>query len=120
MSKSVEEYLRHIVTEIEFITKSLEGITEDQFMRDEVLERAFARSLEIIGEAAKHTPEEYREEHPEVDWKALAGLRDKLIHHYFGVDYAIVWDVVVNELPQVLTSIQPLISSHNEQKRQGK
>ncbi|MEK7165908.1 MAG: HepT-like ribonuclease domain-containing protein [Patescibacteria group bacterium] len=55
-------------------------------MRDEVLQRAFARSLEIIGEAAKNVPEEYRRQHSEVDWKSLAGLRDKLIHHYFGVD----------------------------------
>lgn len=56
-------------------------LTEDQFMRDEVLQRAFARSLEIIGEAVKNIPEEYKLSHTEIDWKSFAGLRDKLIHH---------------------------------------
>lgn len=111
MSKSVKVYLRHIVAEIEFINQSRQEVTEERFMRDEVLERAFVRSLEIIGEAAKNVPEEYRKLHSEINWKSLAGLRDKLIHHYFGVDYSIVWDVIINEPPDVLASIQPLLSS---------
>lgn len=110
MSKLVNQYLQHIVAEINFLSQTSKEVTEEQFMRDEILQRAFARSLEIIGEAAKQVPDEFRKQYPNIDWKALAGLRDKLIHHYFGVDYSIVWDVVVNELPPVLTSIQPLIS----------
>lgn len=99
MSKSATEYIRHVIDEIDFIQKESSSLSEDQFMRDEVRERAFARSLEIIGEAVKNIPEEFKTSHPVVDWKAFAGLRDKLIHHYFGVDYALVWDVVKNELP---------------------
>ena len=70
-------------------------------MRDEVLQRAFTRSLEIIGEAIKQIPDKIRNKYGDIDWKSYAGLRDKLIHHYFGVDYAIVWDVVIHELPEL-------------------
>lgn len=90
MSKSATEYIRHILDEITFLTNQTVILSEDQFMRDELAQRAFARSLEIIGEAVKNIPEEYKTTHPEVEWKSFAGLRDKLIHHYFGVDYVLV------------------------------
>ena len=106
MSKSATEYIRHILDEIAFLTKETSGLTEDQFMHDETRQRAFARSLEIIGEAVKHIPDEYKAHHPEINWKSFAGLRDKLIHHYFGVDYALVWDVVTHELPDFQSKLQ--------------
>lgn len=109
MSKSVNIYFRHMLDEIIFLTEHSASITEDQFMRDDVLQRSFARSLEIIGEAAKHIDEETRLANPTIDWKSLAGLRDKLIHHYFGVDYAIVWDVIKNELPQAGEELKKII-----------
>lgn len=99
MSKLPTEYIHHVITEIEFLMKESHDLSEDRFMHDEVRMRAFARSLEIIGEAIKMVPEEFRSQYPDIDWKSFAGLRDKLIHHYFGIDYAIVWDVVMNELP---------------------
>jgi uncharacterized protein with HEPN domain len=99
MSKSATEYLLHITQEINFLLKESASMTEEQFMYDEVRQRAFSRSLEIIGEAVKNLPKDFTKTHPYIDWPAFAGLRDKLIHHYFGVDYALVWDVVKNELP---------------------
>ena len=111
MSKSATEYLRHILHEIAFIETESQSILEDQFMRDEVLQHAFSRSLEIIGEASKNISEEYKKEHTDIDWKALAGLRDKLIHHYFGVDYQIVWDVIKNELPTIENKLKILLSN---------
>ncbi|MFH1970972.1 MAG: DUF86 domain-containing protein [Patescibacteria group bacterium] len=109
MLKQPEEYLKHILDEIDFILNSSKEITEDKFMRDETLQRAYSRSLEIIGEATKQLSKEFTGKHPQIDWILMAGMRDKLIHHYFGVDFAIVWDVIKNEIPKLKPQIQNLI-----------
>jgi uncharacterized protein with HEPN domain len=109
MSRSNIEYIKHAVDEIEFLEKQLATISKDRFVRDEVFQHAFARSLEIIGESIKQIPDEVRNKYPDVDWKSFSGLRDKLIHHYFGVDYEIVWDVVVNELPDLKLKLKKVI-----------
>ena len=69
------------------------------------------RSLEIIGEAAKKVSPEFKQQHPEIEWRAMAGMRDKLIHDYFGIDYDIVWDVVINKLPSLGRGIKTLLES---------
>ena len=109
MSKQPKEYLKHILDEIKFLLISSGDINEGKFMYDETLQRAYSRSLEIIGEATKQLPKDFTDKYPEIDWDSMAGMRDKLIHHYFGVDYAIVWDVVKNELPKIKPQIQNLI-----------
>lgn len=109
MSKLPEKYLRHILQEADYLISESGGLSVDDFLKDETRMRAFARSLEIIGEAAKMIPDEFRKSHPDVDWKAMAGMRDRLIHHYFGVDYEIVWDVVINEIPKLREQLQELI-----------
>lgn len=109
MSKSPVEFLRHVVDEIVFLDKEVFSLGEERFMHDETLQRAAARSLEVIGEAIKQVPEDFRIAHADIDWKSFAGLRDKLIHHYFGVDYAIVWDVIVHELPELKTKLTSII-----------
>lgn len=96
MSRSGLEYLQHILDETEYLTDRGKGLNKDEFMRDETLKRAFVRSLEVIGEAAKQIPDDLRQKHGRVEWRAIAGMRDRLIHGYFGIDYDIVWDVVVN------------------------
>ncbi len=67
------------------------------------------RSLEIIGEAAKQVPEDFRNQHPNVQWKSMAGMRDRLIHAYFGVDYEIVWDVVQTRIPELRQQIASIL-----------
>jgi len=76
-------------------------IEEVDYSGDETLQRAFTRSLEIIGEAVKKLPAEFKDSHNEVNWKEVAGMRDVLIHEYFGVDYEIVWSVVKNDIPEL-------------------
>ncbi len=109
MSKHPEEYLRHILDEINYLLDACTDIGEEEFMADETLQRAFARSIEIIGEAAKNLPKDFVEKHSNVDWKSIAGMRDKLIHEYFGVDYEIVWDVATNEVSKLKSQIEEIL-----------
>ena len=102
MSRSLLEVLHHMMSELQFLKVNAQQINQESFLSDEILKRAFVRSLEIIGEAAKAIPQDFKYKHPEIEWKSMAGMRDKLIHHYFGVDYELVWDVVENEVDELL------------------
>lgn len=106
---SLSEYLSHILDETEYITRSSKGLSKQRFMADETLKRAFVRSIEIIGEAVKRLPDEFRSEHSAIDWRAIAGTRDKLIHDYFGIDYDIVWDIVTNEIPELRRFVRGIL-----------
>jgi uncharacterized protein with HEPN domain len=113
MSLSALEYLRHILDEAEYLMNQTQGLTKDEFMRDATLKRAFVRSLEIIGEAAKKIPDDFRQRYGHVDWRAMAGMRDRLIHAYFGVDYEIVWDVVTTKVPTLYREIAGIIRNES-------
>lgn len=109
MSLSGAEPLHHILDEADYLLSRSQGLSKQEFLGDETLKRAFVRSLEIMGEAAKKVPANIRDLLPEVDWRAIAGMRDRLIHGYFGVDYEIVWDAVVNKVPSVRDSIRRVL-----------
>jgi uncharacterized protein with HEPN domain len=111
MSKDPKEYLRHILEECKFIDSYCKNIKKDEFVNDEVLKRAVTRSIGIIGEATKKVPDDFKEIWKGVEWKSMAGMRDRLIHDYFGINYSIVWDVVKNKIPILITEIEQLIES---------
>lgn len=101
MSFEPRDFLRHIVVEADYLIGESAGLSFETFAADETLRRAFVRSLGIIGEAAKKVPEDFRTTHGNVEWRAMAGMRDRLIHDYFGVDFELVWDVVQNRIPEL-------------------
>ena len=98
--------IKEAITRIRMYT---EGMSYGEFLNDIKTQDAVVRNLEIIGEATKNLSDELREEYSEIPWRHLARLRDRLIHHYSGVNYDIVWDIVTAELPKVIQQIETIL-----------
>lgn len=111
MSLSPHEYIHHILDEIDYILAQISDMDYDSFVRNPTLKRAFVRSLEIIGEASKKLPEDVRAMQPDIEWRKVTGMRDRLIHDYFGVDYTIVWDVATTKLADLRSKLQTLLDA---------
>ncbi|MEL6554899.1 MAG: HepT-like ribonuclease domain-containing protein [Cyanobacteria bacterium J06621_11] len=109
MSFPPDEYLRHILRETAYILRASNGVSKEEFLKSETLKRAYVRSLEIIGEAVKQLPDELRHNYSSIEWRAIAGMQDRLIHVYFGVDYDVVWDVVVNKIPELDAEVKRIL-----------
>ena len=109
MYKQPIEYLCHILDECRFILTTTTGMTKDQLLENEVMKRAVVRSLEIIGEACKKIPADIKLKWHTINWKNMAGMRDRLIHDYVGINYSIVWDVVLNKIPELEKQITSVI-----------
>ena len=111
MSKEPIEFLKHIADECTYLLSVNNGLSKDDFLDDETLKRAVVRSLEIIGEATKKIPADFKVKWSSIKWKNMAGMRDRLIHDYIGVNYSIVWDVFKNKIPELYEQIQDVISN---------
>jgi len=113
MSPLWPDSLQHVLDEIAFIADQLAHTDEERFMLDPTLQRAFVRSLEIIGEAVKNVPDDIRNRYPDIEWRAIAGMRDKMIHGYFGVDYEIVWDAAANKTRNLEEQVRQILDDES-------
>ena len=109
MSRDYKIYLEDILTAIDKIQSYTQNISFEKFSEDEKTLDAVVRNLEILGEAIKNVPEEIRKKHPDIEWKKISGLRDILIHEYFGVDKDIIWDVLQHKLPLLQKQIKMIL-----------
>ncbi|MBK5285081.1 MAG: DUF86 domain-containing protein [Bacteroidia bacterium] len=114
MSPSLLDFLKHIEHECGFLTRVTAGKTLDEVFNDEILSKAIVRSLEIIGEAVKKLDDDFKKQHPSMEWKKIAGTRDIMIHHYFGIDYDIVWEVITEKIPPLHKYIHEIIKAEKK------
>ena len=115
MSPSPTDYLRHILDEAEYIAFALANISSDEFSASPTLTRAITRSIEIIGEATKNLPTDFKVKFPDIEWRNISRMRDKLIHHYFGTDYDIVWDTAKNAVPLYANAVREMLNQLNNE-----
>jgi uncharacterized protein with HEPN domain len=102
-------YLKDILAAIDAIEAFVAGMSFKAFQADDKTVSAVIRKLEIIGEAAKQIPDEKRRDYPTIPWKEMAGMRDKLIHFYFGADYELVWKTITERLPRLKSDIRKAV-----------
>jgi uncharacterized protein with HEPN domain len=105
------ELVSDIYEAIRRIDSYLKNISNEKFYKDTKTQDAIIRNLEIIGEAAKNVSKSLKEKHSGIPWKEMAGIRDRLIHHYFGINIDVVWGVATEDLPSIVKNIQAIIKS---------
>lgn len=101
--------LDDILTSIAKIERYLAGLDREQFLNDEKSIDAVVRNLEIIGEATRQLPDEFTAQSPHIPWAQMAGLRNRIVHEYFGLDLDIIWEITQHDLSPLRQQIQPLI-----------
>jgi uncharacterized protein with HEPN domain len=113
--RGITEYLSDILEAIKRIQDYISGMDYQTLLKDLKTRDAVIRNLEVIGEAAKNINDDFREQNPGVPWKEMSGLRDKLIHHYFGVNFEIVWTIIHDELPGTQENIEIILDEISQE-----
>ena len=114
MPRAFKAYLVDIDDAIRKIEKYTKALSYKKFIENELILDGVVRNLEVIGEAVKQIPDDIKNKKSEIKWKKIAGLRDILIHSYFGIDTVIVWDIVANKIPELKHVVQEILSEIND------
>ena len=109
MTRSVKLYIKDIIQNMLDAEEFIQGLSYETFISDKKTFNAVVRSLEVIGEAVKNIPEEVRTRYSDIPWKEMAGMRDKLIHFYFGVDPEAVWVTVKESIPAIRPTFEQIL-----------
>ena len=113
MARDEMLYLRHVLDAMDTVKEYLQGVNEEKFKNTRLIQDGVIRQIEIIGEAVRHVSKDIRKTYPEIPWQDVAGMRDKLIHDYIGVNYTIVWDVVKNKIPEIQVIVAQIIQAES-------
>lgn len=117
MKKDPEIFLSHILKSIDFIEEDVKGLDRDDFLEDRTIQDAVMRRLEIIGEAVKNLPADFKKKNSFVPWKKIAGMRDFLIHEYFGVNVDLVWQTIKKDLIKLKTQLAKLLEEMQRERK---
>jgi uncharacterized protein with HEPN domain len=120
MKRTLLDYLEDMRASALEVLEFTKGMTYEAFARDRKTVNAVLRSLEVLGEAAKKVPQEVRARYPGIPWRSVAGMRDKLIHEYHGVDLEIVWRTVLEDIPSILPHIERLVAQERREEERGR
>ncbi len=114
MKRDYRLYLDDMLEAIDKIEKYTRDLSFGQFRQDDKTIDAVIMNFAVIGEAAKQIPAKIRKDHPEIPWKEMAGMRDKLVHEYFGIRHDVVWETIMVRLPQLKSLIKELLEGFDE------
>ncbi len=116
-------FIEHILDNINKIKSFSKNMTKDELFKDEERQYAIVRAIEIIGEAAKNISKDLTKKYPNIEWKEIIGTRDKIIHHYFGVDLEIVWNIIEKDIPdlkQKILKVKEDLEEHEKGRQEAK
>jgi len=110
MQREHDFFLKDILVAIRKIENYTGKLSYEEFLKDELRQDGVVKNLEVIGEAVKNIPQDIKNRKPEIEWKKIAGLRDILTHEYFGINFEIVWDVIMKKIPDLKKNVTDLLS----------